>query len=385
MRETGLRTGKTIGSPRAIGLAHSPVLCLLLLGAVLAVPTEVGAQHIKVLEADTLRSSERRGRNINVIIGVEEDSSSASVRIGTSRWKRGGHESSSLVRFGEDILVDADEVVDGSVVAFGGDVRVRGRVLEDVVSFGGTIVLEEGGVVEGDAAAFGGAIERVPGSELLGEEVDVAFIPTTIGGIHGLSGGRTFWALFTLSAFLFLGIAGLVTEWVMPFGVRRMAAHVRSSLWASFFVGFAAQVLLGPAMALFAITVVGIPVAVLLPLVFTVAQIIGFLVVAAVIGAKFSDGSLDSRPAWVRSVLAGLTSFGALTFVSVLLVGLGGFAGNLGRLLLLSVLVAHWTVSTIGLGAVTLSRFGSRGPSHPDRDRIDTAVPGFPSGSPRTV
>lgn len=387
MRERDMRSGRTYQVRRALYFHRTHVVALLtLLGAVVCLPTSVGAQKLRVLDADTLRSSERRDRSIDVTFEVDSDTSSASIRIGTSRWKRGGHESSSLVRFGEDIVVEADDVVDGSVVAFGGDVLVRGRVLEDVVAFGGDVVLEEGGIVEGDAAAFGGSIERAPGSDLLGEEVDIAFVPTTVGSaLTGPTGGRTFWILFTLSAFVFLAIAGLVAEWILPSRVRKIAEHVRVAMWASFFVGLAAQVLLGPLMALLAVTVIGIPVALLLPLVFTVAQILGFLVVAAVVGSKFSDGTVDSRPEWVRSVLAGVTVFGAISFVAVLMVGFGGLVGTLARLFLLAVLAAHWTVSTIGLGAVTLSRFGGRGTTHGGEDGRGPTVPDFSPGTPRTV
>ena len=388
MRDTNRQSARVNRARRTLGLGLTHLLpFVILLGTVLVATSDAEAQRIRVLEADTLQSSKWRERDIDITVDVGSDTSSTSIRIGTSRWKRGGHESASLVRFGEDIIVEQEDVIDGSVVAFGGDVIIRGRVLEDVVSFGGDVLLEEGGVVEGDAAAFGGSITRATGSDLLGEEVGVAFVPSTLGtSLRWPGGGRTFWTLFTLSVFLFLGIAGLAIEWVLPFRVRRMAEHVSSSLWASFFVGLAAHVLVGPLIALLAVTVIGIPVALLLPIFFTLAQIIGFLVVAAVIGAKFSDGSLKSRPAWVRSVLAGVALFAVMNLLAVIIVGLGGIVGMLGRLMLLSLLAALWTVSTIGLGAVTLSRFGSRSPTTLGADRGDpTIAGGYSSGSARTV
>ena len=45
------------------------------------------------------------------------------------------------MRFGEDITIPADKVVDGDVVAIGGNVIVYGRVKGDVTSVGGTVEL----------------------------------------------------------------------------------------------------------------------------------------------------------------------------------------------------------------------------------------------------
>lgn len=346
---------------RSLRSASSASLFLLL--SLLAMSGESHAQRIRVLEADTLRSSGRRSGDLDVIVDVEADSGAASVRIGTSRWKRGGEESASLVRFGEDIIVEVDDVVDGSVVAFGGDVVVRGRILEDVVSFGGDVTLEGGAVVEGDAAAFGGTIERLAGSELLGEEVDVAFVPADVEAPFRRSGGgRTFWLLLILSAYLFLGLAGLASEWTLPDRVRRMSEHARAALWSSFFAGVAVQVLFGPALVLLCVTIIGIPVAVLLPVAYVAAQIVGFLAVVAALGARFSDGSLESRAAWIRAMLSGLGSIAAVTLSAVLLAGLSQPLAGIGKLLVLSAVVGHWTVATIGLGAVAVSRFGRRAP-----------------------
>jgi hypothetical protein len=64
----------------------------------------------------------------------------------------------AIVRFGEDITISADKVIDGDVVAIGGDVIVYGRVKGDCVSVGGTVDVRGNGVVEGDAVSMGGGV-----------------------------------------------------------------------------------------------------------------------------------------------------------------------------------------------------------------------------------
>ncbi|MEW6230695.1 MAG: polymer-forming cytoskeletal protein [Chloroflexota bacterium] len=65
-----------------------------------------------------------------------------------------------VVAFGRDVNVTANEVVNGSVVAFGGMVNVQGKVLRDVVAFGGNVSIS--GEVYGDVVAFGGNVHLQP-------------------------------------------------------------------------------------------------------------------------------------------------------------------------------------------------------------------------------
>src|SRR5262245_26664641 len=48
-------------------------------------------------------------------------------------------DSNDLVRFGEDVEIAADKVIEGDVVAIGGSVTVYGRVKGDCVAIGGTV------------------------------------------------------------------------------------------------------------------------------------------------------------------------------------------------------------------------------------------------------
>ena len=382
MRNSKLRSSKRSLRWADVRCVLSSLAAMLVVSQV-AFVADASAQRIRELDSDTLRTSERRDR-IRVTIQTDDDTTSSTIRIGPSRWRRQGNEESSLVRFGEDIVIEADEVIDGSVVSIGGNVVVRGHVLEDVVSLGGRVTLEEGAIVEGDAAAIGGGIDRESGAEVLGEEVNIELGPAVFTvGTPG--GGRYFWAFFSLSLFLFLGLTALVVEWLLPVQIRRMTGHVRSALWPSFFVGLAAQVLLGPAFVILCITVIGIPAALLLPLVMTVAQIIGYVLVAAVLGAKFSGGGLDTRAAWVRASLAGLAVFGLFTLIPVLLTAVGGGIGQLGRLLLLGAIAANWTIDTVGTGAVLLSRFGSREPSAGAGPRAEDGFQEFAAGSSNAI
>jgi len=60
--------------------------------------------------------------------------------------------------FGDNVVVKADEVIEGDLVAFGGNVTLeeKSRVLGDLVAFGGNVSIA--GEVTGDAVAIGGNV-----------------------------------------------------------------------------------------------------------------------------------------------------------------------------------------------------------------------------------
>ena len=84
------------------------------------------------------------------------------------------------VRFGEDVLVPKGVTVP-SVGAFGGDVKVNGRVTDSVVAFGGDVTIN--GSVGSTVAAFGGDVK-------LGPKAVVGTEPVVVGGRAALFGGE---------------------------------------------------------------------------------------------------------------------------------------------------------------------------------------------------
>jgi hypothetical protein len=89
------------------------------------------------------------------------------------RFGRRGRDGGDRFRFGGSVVVRADEVVDGDVVALGGSVTVDGRVRGDAVAIGGSLKLGPNADVSGDAVTIGGTLTRDPGARVGGKVVDV--------------------------------------------------------------------------------------------------------------------------------------------------------------------------------------------------------------------
>jgi len=218
----------------------------------------------------------------------------------------------NLVRFGEDIVIPADKVIDGDVVAIGGDVTVYGRVKGDCVSVGGTVNVKDKGVVEGDAVSMGGGVATSDSASVGGSNVSLgspwthshAFWPMV--GLFGAV-GTGIWLVHTLvrlALTVFLAwLALLLARERMVYAVDTMYARFgRSFLWG--LAGFAGSLVALPtaivllilvgaiAIAILAITIIGIPVAIvlLLGLILGIIGLVLGLVVAVFLG--FLNGAM---------------------------------------------------------------------------------------------
>jgi cytoskeletal protein CcmA (bactofilin family) len=95
-----------------------------------------------------------------------------------------GEEEGDVVRIGEDIEIEADDVVDGDVVSIGADIRVDGTVLGDVVATSGDVTLGPTARVTGDVASVLGKVHREEGAVVGGEVVETSMGPegVKVGG-----------------------------------------------------------------------------------------------------------------------------------------------------------------------------------------------------------
>jgi hypothetical protein len=284
-----------------------------------------------------------------------------------------------VIKMGQDVVVESAEHVLGHVVAMGGNVTVRGVVDKDVVAMGGDVVIEQGGTVRGDAVSVGGQVRRDPGASVLGSTVSVGHVPRGLfnwqtqkfvgQGIEFLQ------ALFKLALWLLL--AWLVVKLAEGRTARVIGRLEREPL-ASLGWGLVALVLVAPlgvavalAAALLAITIIGIPVAIVLVMGYIVGLVLlGFW--GGIVGASAVGGWLVRRlaprlgePSLVRNTLWGGIAvaapgvlghlFKAVGFAVPPALILGGMLQVLGGLLTLGVIVA-------GAGAILRTRAGQPAP-----------------------
>jgi hypothetical protein len=313
--------------------------------------------------------------------------------------------------FTGDHTVEAGETVD-DVVVVGGDLHVRGTVTGDAVVVGGELVLEESGLIEGDATVTGGSIVenggRIRGEMRMldgagdGVQVDVDAAADADDGERGDVAGRDragadrdwqrdrrpwfvghpgspFRAIAggfsgLISAFAFgLVLAGLGALLIF-YGrsyLDTVSDTIRGSTLRSGAVGLAASFLVIPAFVVvvvaLAVSIIGIPfllVAVpLYPLAVAAAAGMGLLAAAHAVGERTSEQRSSSFDFRYRNAYAYLfTGLGMLLapLVAANLIEMTGFLGFIGIILEIATWAVIWAATTIGLGAVILSRAGTR-------------------------
>jgi hypothetical protein len=149
----------------------------------------------------------------------------------------------SVVVFGGDILVNGR--VTDSVVAFGGNVTINGTVGTSTVAFGGDVTLGPNAVLGRELAPtdaslvlFGGALTQAPGAEVVGEIQQ--FTGLNWGDAIGWVGeGALFNPLLGLSFFgwlvqtAFFLVLALVAAALMPRQLRGVQRQVGRRPWAS--------------------------------------------------------------------------------------------------------------------------------------------------------
>lgn len=258
--------------------------------------------------------------------------------------------SDDAIAIGRGLIVDVrDHVVDA--VAFGGPVTVRGVVDEDVVAFGGGVDVTSSAVVGGDVTAFGGDIVVQDGADVGGEvfaigggverhdrnrpgatpddvtpdDTDdiVASIPEA-AATPGVLAIVTSWFV----PFLMMAGVGILTVGLVPERVGRVADVVEMRPVASLATGVFGTFALLVGTVLFAITLIGVPVALLLVLLLASASVLGFVGICQAVGDRlpFAD---PTHGRWVALLVgtAIVTSTSFLPWLATAVVWVGGMLG----------------------------------------------------------
>src|SRR5262249_13395894 len=86
-----------------------------------------------------------------------------------ARGRRG-----DVVRFGGNIDIGRDEVIEGDVVAIGGSANVDGEVMQEVTVIGGVLTLGPNAIVHRDVTVVGGTLNRSPEARIYGKVDEVS-------------------------------------------------------------------------------------------------------------------------------------------------------------------------------------------------------------------
>jgi hypothetical protein len=276
-----------------------------------------------------------------------------------------------IVRIGGSVTVDSDEYVRGDVVVVGGSASINGEIDGEVVVVGGSARFGPQADVRGDITVVGGGVSRDSSAVIRGSINEVGF-----GGIpwRGEWGRSADWDWMngiypvarltgTLVRITLLILLTTLVLFVAKAPVEEIADRVAADPVKSWFVGFLAEMLFIPVLIMtavvLAISIIGIPLLVLLPVAIVallVVMLVGFTAVAYHIGRLLQDkvDVLRTRP-------YAATFTGILLIVSpVLLARLVGLTGDLGFVVWPIAAVGfllEYSVWTAGLGAAALARF----------------------------
>ncbi len=336
--------------------------------------------HIIIGAGTTHDDAHGTGFGIGVLDGGRSDS--ATARAHRPVVEIGRHDidietdDPSVVRMFTDITIDSAEVVEGSVVAVFGNVNVIGHVHGDVVAVLGGVHLADGSSVDGDAVAVGGGLTEAPHAQVSGQSVSLTFLPF----MPGIPAVRAlFIALF--ACWLFAMLAGVVLAVLMPSAIGAVARTMVDSSARSLLFGFLMPPLATVVGILLLVTLIGIPVAFLLPLVYLVMLWVGLIAGAYLLGCRLlrrgmGEGGMAAPVFATTLLLAPMFGIGALW---------AGDAGMLGTVALFFPILGMLLVtalSVIGSGALLTSAFQRRQPPAPAPAAAYTPPPTPPTPEP---
>jgi len=337
---------------------------------------------------------------IEVVESSDTDSSQGERSKATIEWGNGGVEvweddagsvrvhapfvhidadASDLVRVFDDAHVHPNERVEGAVVAVFGSATVEGQVDGDVVAVFGSVFLEPGASVEGDVVAVGGAVRQPAGATINGESVSLSFLPMAWG----------FPTTTTLLLCVVLGWAlsllmGYLLFLLFPDRMLRVAETSSHRTALSFAIGILSVPVMVLSLILLMVTLIGIPIALVLPFVYGLAVWAGQLAVTYVLGCRLLRRRLGEGQPWAP-LLAGTGLVAGFFLLATALAGPTGAVRTIAMFFGLAGVLLIFGLKIIGTGAIIVSKFGSppvafEGPSGAPTNPAGPTPYGVPGG-----
>lgn len=270
----------------------------------------------------------------------------------------------SLIIFGGSVHLLEDSKIQGDVIVFGGNADINGEITGDLVVFGGIVTLLDEAVIRQDLVSFGSGINRSDGAIVDGQViVDVPFPEINISPVqinppnftnfdpfsgNGYRYGLASVVSYFFNTFAFTALAILIVLF-LPKQIEKTADTTIDQPVAAGGLGCLTMLLVPIAAVLMLFTVILIPVSFVGLFLLGIGLVFGWVTVGLVVGRRLGE-ALDRE--WTPIVEAGVG-----TLVVSLVSGGIGFIQPLGVLIWIA-------ISSVGLGAVVISRFGTQSPAN---------------------
>ncbi len=253
------------------------------------------------------------------------------------------------------VTVRADEFVEGDIKALD-MVTIKGWVQGDVVSIRDRVLITETGQVDGNVTApkvilkDGGVVQ----GEILESEVPIDMEDFTAGFSHEF---LLVMVIITLSL-LFVGFILLA---LMPRQVVNIESCIMRHKKRSFFLGLLLLLVMPAIVVLIAITIVGIVLIPLLPLVYIWAIILGYVATGRGIMTPIYNKYLGAKASpMLLGVLGILALMSPWIITSIQMGSESSVSQAFGvALLVISIIITTFPIFA-GIGAAFLTRFGFR-------------------------
>jgi hypothetical protein len=264
------------------------------------------------------------------------------------RIQSGARVRKDIVSFGGNVVLEQGAQLGGDVVIFGGNADIAGQVGHRVTAFGGTVTLEPSSVVNNDVQVYGGFVDKKEGATVRGRFLGTGgtgsgftYNPFVYGGL-GSVGSYFLSVVRGLVTALALAALGALVIVFLPMQMNEVAVTAQRAPLPSLGIGCLTWIVLPPLALLFVVTCIGIPLAAILGILAVAAGVFGWIAIGTVLGERLLKGLKVSTIVPIIAMLVGLLILWLVTQVPIL-----GW--------LIWVLVA-----SLALGAVVLTRFGTR-------------------------
>jgi hypothetical protein len=291
---------------------------------------------------------------------------------GTYRLESGEVLDGDLAIIGGAAFLEEESRVAGDVIVLGGNLDVYGQIDGEVIIIGGNVNLGPAALIKGDVATLGGNLNanasQIEGEMISGtdfvipydfDNLEFEFDQLTVPPIpaFGMSvEARVLSYLFV--SFLMTALAVMVMLF-WPNNTRTAAEVIVKQPVASGGMGLLTVFVVMPVLTLLVVTVCLIPVSLFGFLIFGLAWVFGVVALGYQVGDRLEKAlNQDFQP---------VLSAGLGTLVLALVVGGIGFIPCIGFLISL-------LVGVFGLGAVLLTRFGTRTYPYIETDFVTASV-----------
>ena len=272
----------------------------------------------------------------------------------------------------DDLDLEEDSIVNGSVNIFAGDAEIAGTINGDLFVVGGDVQLHPTAAIAGECVIVGGTLlentsnmscttvgefELPIGNLAAGEFAGMGLADGDGADFGRMSLGNTFWG--TIGSSILLGLLAMATTAVAPSHVKRVSEAIQVKPVATGTVGvltFVASVsiitivsVISTVLAVVCVGLLGVPVVLAMGAMLVTAFVVGWVSVGTIIGEVLRDALHLHQISLPMTAALGTAALS-------LALGMVGLMPAIG----IGADIAAFLIGGIGLGATALTRFGTR-------------------------